>query len=336
MAHDFGRVLVTGGAGLIGLHVCAELVKRGIEPHLLDLPEQIRFVEADIPDGTTVYYGSILDQSSLRDAMKECQAVIHLAAYLGVRRTETNRLRCIEINVNGVQNVLDCALQDGVRKFVFASSSEVYGEPLENPVTEATPTQGKSVYAVSKMAGEELIKAYAQRFPDLRYAILRYFNTFGPYQVAQFVIPKFVRNAMEGKPPVVYGSGAQKRSYLYAGEAAWASVEALVSERSDNEVINVGNSRNLVSLRELADIVIRLCDREGELTPDIREDFGRTDRRREREVFERFCEPAKAKELLGFSPKVTLEEGIKKIIEHGIIRPKWATSDIEYTLDDWV
>ena len=336
MSDTFQTVLVTGGAGLIGMHVCARLRRHEIDVHLIDLPEQIERVRADIAPGVRLFYGSILDQSSLRDAMDGCSAVIHLAAYLGVRRTETNRLRCIEINVNGTQNVLDCAVQDGLDKIVFASSSEVYGEPLVNPVTESGRTQGKSVYAVTKLAGEELVKAYGVRYPRLRHSILRFFNTFGPYQVAQFVIPKFIRNVMEGKAPVVYGDGGQRRSYCYAEDSARAAVDALSSDRADGEVFNIGSSENLLTLSDLARLIIRLCGKEAELEPVIREAFENTDRTREREVFERFCDNSKAREILDFRPRYTLIEGIEKVIEHGLIFPKWATSDLDYTVDDWV
>ena len=182
--NTYHRVLVTGGAGCIGIAVCRELVRRNIPVCLFDLPEQIERVKEEIPDACEIYYGSILDVSSLRDAMAGCNAVIHLAGYLGVRRTETNRLRCVDININGTKNVLDSAIQHRVRKVVFSSSSEVYGEPLANPISEKTVVCGKTVYAITKLAAEELCKAYAQRYPEFTYTILRYFNTYGPYQIA--------------------------------------------------------------------------------------------------------------------------------------------------------
>ena len=210
-------VLVTGGAGCIGIQVCRELDRRGIEVHLLDLGEQIARVRDALPARVKVFYGSILDVSSIREAMDGCRAVIHLAALLGVRRTEVNRLRCLEINVDGTKRVLDCAVQHRIMRLVFASSSEVYGEPVENPITEETITQGKTVYAVSKLAGEELCIGYAQRYPEFEQVILRFFNAYGPYQAAQFVLPKFIQNAMTGKPIVINGSGDQIRSYCYSG-----------------------------------------------------------------------------------------------------------------------
>lgn len=336
MAKKHRKVLVTGGSGCIGIQVCNELYKRGISVRLFDLPEQVLLVEKSISPDIDIYYGSIMDSSSLRDAIADCDAVIHLAAYLGVRRTEINRLRCIEVNINGTKNVLDCAIQHRLKKIIFASSSEVYGEPLENPVTEDAYTQGKTVYAVSKLAGEELCKAYYQRYPELSYTILRFFNTFGPFQIAQFVIPKFIRNVMEDKPPIIYGDGNQMRSYCYASDTAWATVEALLNPKADGETFNIGSSQAPITLSELARIVIRVCGKDDKIAPKYQKKFINTDRSHEREVFKRYCSNKKAQKILGFVPKVSIEEGIKKVIEHGIILPKWATTDLIYTMDEWL
>ena len=332
----YKRVLVTGGAGCIGVQVCKELLNRGIAVHLFDLPEQISRAKEYLPEGIEIYYGSILDNSSLRDAMVDCDSVIHLAAYLGVRRTETNRLRCIEINIDGTKNVLQCAIQNRIKKIIFASSSEVYGEPIENPVTENSITQGKTVYAISKLSGEELCKAFAQRYPDLKYTILRYFNTYGPFQTAQFVIPKFLRNVIEGRPPVVYGNGKQQRSYCFAGDTAVATVDSLIKTQADNEIFNIGNSDNPISLGNLAKKVIKICGKEGEIIPTYQSEFKNTDREEDREIHKRFCDTSKAKRILKFVPQMDLDFGINKVIKAGILYPKWETTVLDFTLDDWL
>ena len=303
---------------------------------MFDLPEQIVRVEKHISHKVKIEYGSVLDCSSLRDAMANCDSVIHLAAYLGVRRTETNKLRCLEININGTKNVLDCAVQHGVKKVIFASSSEVYGEPIENPITEKTITQGKTVYAITKLAGEELCKAYSQRYPQLSYTILRYFNTYGPFQIAQFVIPKFIRNVMENKPPVIYGNGLQLRGYCYVSDTAWATVEALLSDNTDGQIFNIGNSDTLSSLVDLAEIVIDVCGKKDTLTIKMQGNFENTDRDKEREIYKRYCDTTKIRDVLGFVPKVSLEDGIKNVVKCGNLQPKWGTTDLNYILDDWL
>jgi UDP-glucose 4-epimerase len=326
-------VLVTGGAGCIGIQVCRELDRRGIEVHLLDLGEQIARVRQVLPPAVKVFYGSILDVSSIREAMDGCGAVVHLAALLGVRRTEVNRLRCLEINVDGTKHVLDCAVQHRIKRLVFASSSEVYGEPLENPITEETMTQGKTVYAVSKLAGEELCIGYAQRYPELEHVILRFFNAYGPYQAAQFVLPKFIQNVMAGKPIVINGSGDQIRSYCYSEDTARGVVEALIRPEAGGQVINLGNSDRPISLKDLADLVIKASGRPS-VEIKYAGDFQGTDRHASREIHRRYCSGEKAKRMLGFESLVSLEEGIRRIVEMNSIFEKWESTELPYLFDE--
>lgn len=336
MMYDFKRILVTGGAGCIGMPVCKELLKRGVEVVLYDLYEQINAVKNNIADNIEVFYGSILDESSLREAVRGCDGIIHLAAYLGVRRTEVNSMRCLEININGTKNVLDAAIQSGVKKITFASSSEVYGEPLKNPITEEDIVQGKTVYAISKLCGEELVKAYNSEFKNFNFSILRYFNTYGPHQIAQFVIPKFIRNVLHGKPPVVYGDGRQERSYSFSEDTALGTVDALFSCKADNITMNIGNGSSLISLKDLGELVIDICGKKGELDIIIKNTFEKTDREESREIHQRYCSTMLAKRIIGYQPKVSIEEGIKRMLQVGVSQPKWATSERDYTIDDYL
>lgn len=332
----YKKVLVTGGAGCIGLQICKQLIARNIKVVLFDLYEQINTVKEEIDSNVEIFYGSILDESSLREAIRGCDSIIHLAAYLGVRRTEVNSLRCLDININGTKKVLDVAVKTGIKKIVFASSSEVYGEPIKNPILETDITQGKTVYAISKLAGEELVKAYSSEFEKLDYTILRYFNTYGPNQIAQFVIPKFIRNVINNKAPVIYGNGEQERSYCFSEDTARGSLDALFSSKTNSETINLGNSESLISLKELGQLVIKLCDKEDKLELNIKNSFHSTDRNEDREIYQRYCSTEKAKKLISYYPKTTLIEGITKIINSGVLKPKWATSEKAYTIDDYM
>ena len=252
---------------------------------------------------------------------------------LGVKRTEVNKLRCLEINIEGTKNVIDCCIQHRVKKIVFASSSEVYGEPFENPVNEKTPTQGKTVYAVSKLAAEELCKGYAQRYP-LDYTILRYFNTYGQYQTAQFVLPKFILNALNGRPPIIYGDGDQLRSFCYASDTADGTVRALLSDKASGEVFNIGNSQQKMSLKELANLVLEVTHKDKRITPVFKKGFIGADRVATREINIRYCNISKAKEILGYEPKVDLVTGIKKLSEPGVIFEKWETTELPYLQEE--
>ena len=234
MTYKFKRILITGGAGCIGLPLTDELVSRGVEVVVFDLQEQIKRLESFIHPQAIKFSGSILDGAALRDAMNGCDGVVHLAAHLGVQRTERNRLRCLDINISGTQKVLDsCVMNGEVKKIIFASASEVYGEPLENPIKEDAITQGKTVYAVSKLAGEEFIKAYNLEFPSLQYSILRYFNTYGPHQVSQFVMSKFIHGVALDEAPVIFGDGTQRRSYNFSEDSARATADAIFTSKTD-------------------------------------------------------------------------------------------------------
>ena len=335
-SNTYKRVLVTGGAGCIGIPVCRLLRESGFEVVLFDLYEQVRMADSFLPSGVETFFGSILDSSSIREAMRGCDAVIHLAAYLGVRRTEVNKLRCLDINIDGTRNVLNACVVSNIKKIVFASSSEVYGEPLINPIKETAITQGKTVYAVSKLAGEELVKAYAEEFPSLNYTILRFFNTYGPNQIAQFVIPKFVRNFLSGTSPVIYGDGTQSRSYCFSEDTGKGTVLALLNQTANKEVINIGNSKELTSLVELAKLIQEVCDPERTIAIRNKGGFLGADRDEQREINARYCDTTKAAALLDFDPEVSLREGIQRVVNHGVLSPKWATSERDYTLDDWV
>lgn len=327
-------ILVTGGAGLIGLETCNQLNQRDdIEVRLFDLPEQVLRARKAIAPGIRIFYGSILDSSSLRDAMDGCDYVIHLAAMLGVRRTERARLRCLETNIEGTRHVLESVIQHRVKKIVFASSSEVYGEPLYNPVDENAPTYGKSVYAVSKLAGEELVMAYAQRYDWLKFTVLRYFNTYGPYQTAQFVIPRFVLNVMHGEAPVIHGDGTQKRSYAYVSDVAAGTIKAALNDSANGQVFNVGNGERIATLWSLAETVISVVGKDGQIAPVQQPDFNFTDRTADREIMMRYCDTSKAREVLGYVPQVSLEDGIRQMVESRAIFENWETGDQVYLQD---
>jgi len=181
--------------------------------------------DALLPPDAARVKGSILDLDALVRAAGGCDRVIHLAAMVGVKRTEAQPLRCMDVNVTGTHHVLAAAHHAGALKVVFASSSEVYGEPATNPIDEAAATQGRTVYAVSKLAGEELCKGFALEH-GLCFTILRLFNVYGPWQSRQFVVPRFVDAVRRGEPPTVYGTGEQRRGYAFVTDTAHAVVRA--------------------------------------------------------------------------------------------------------------
>lgn len=322
------KILVTGGSGFIGRELVRKLLATGYEVVAFDLAEQLirheEFFQAQKGKGKLkLFAGSILDRTSLRMSMEGVDTVVHLAAMLGVKKTEDNRLGCIEVNINGTENVLNACVMNGVKKVVFASSSEVYGEPRVNPVNEELETQGKTVYAITKMAGEELIKGYHQIYPELNYSIARFFNTYGEGQVAQFVLSRFVKNVMEGKNPVVYGDGKQLRSYGHVDDVTDGVIKMMESVQANGKLYNLGNSSQVISLKDLAQRAIDLLAPQKGLKVEVVGSFEGTDRQPEREIHVRYCDTAKAERDLGYKPKITIDEGIRRIAAFGSIHSDW-------------
>lgn len=306
------RVLVTGGAGFIGGAMADYLRRRspGLTVRVLDLnPCPVQDVEQCI--------GSILDVSDVSTALRDCDYVIHLAALLGVKRTDSQPMKCLHINVQGTLNILDECVKNGVKKIVFASSSEVYGEQTNQPISESSPVNPRSVYAVSKLVGEEYVRAYHQRY-GLTYTIARLFNVYGPRQVAEFVIPRFVKAVLSNKPPLIYDSGRQVRAFCYVEDALGGIALALFNEQTNTEILNIGNPHEPIMVRDLAYKVIEIGEKNLEPIFVPFEQVGRG-RDRDREICTRIPDVSKAARLLGYAPSVSLTEGITRVMQNGQI-----------------
>jgi UDP-glucose 4-epimerase len=309
------KVLVTGGAGSIGLEVARHLLDEGRQVTIFDLAEQIERTE--IPNGVNVFKGSILDPVALHYALQGHEYVVHLAARLGVKRTEVERLACLNININGMVNILEASVKEKVSKILFSSSSEVYGEQAKMPITEESPVNPMSVYAVTKLVGEEYLRAYEKQY-GLDYTIIRFFNVYGPGQVGQFVIKKFIESVKNGTPPQIYGNGDQVRCFCHVQDAAEGVVNALFSLE---EIINIGNDSEPISMYGLAEKIIEIS---GHKAVPQRVSFSQSDRDEEREIFHRIPSIEKAKTLLAFSPQISLEEGITELLSSPNGSPDWA------------
>lgn len=306
------KVLVTGGAGFIGTALIQALKAEGLSVRAIDV------ASIDEP-GVEYIPGSILDRPLLFDAANGCDAIIHLAAMLGVRKTDSQPLRCLNVNIDGSVNVCEAALVNGIKRVIFSSSSEVYGDVSSGAISETSPLNPKSVYAVSKIAAEEYLKGHMQRY-GFEPSIVRFFNVYGINQVAEFVLPRFVRMAMEGLPLTVYGDGKQVRSFCYMEDAARGVVKALLSSDAVGEVFNIGNDQEPISVTDLAQRVISVSGRDIPLKYVQMEE---SDRKSSREIYMRRPDITKARTVLGYEPQVSLDEGIKRLFEHGRIPESW-------------
>jgi nucleoside-diphosphate-sugar epimerase len=295
------KIFVTGGAGLLGSAMVKYLVNKGHDVVAYDL------VDCEI-EGATSHSGSILDTNELGIAMRNCDYVVHFAAMLGVQRTELKRLSCLNINIQGTLNVLENCVKENIKKILFSSSSEVYGEQQIVPITEENPTIPKSIYAVTKLVGEEYLKAYKYTY-DLDYSIIRFFNVYGPGQVAEFVMPRFIKAVQHDSQPTIYGTGEQVRSFCYVDDAIEGSALALFNKNANQDIFNIGNDNAIISMKDLAEKVIKIAGK------NIKPKFVKmkdSDRKEEREIIRRYCSIEKAKKTLKYNPKISLDEGIKK------------------------
>lgn len=311
------RILITGGGGFIGSAMVRSLVKQGLKVRAFDLPVQLS--KNQLPKDAEIYKGSILDKNDVTNALHGCDYVIHLAAMLGVKRTEMKRLDTLNVNILGTINILDECIKEKIKKVVFTSSSEVYGDQTKIPISEENHLHPKSIYAVTKLAGEEYIRAYKDRY-GLEYTIVRFFNVYGPRQVAEFVMPRFIRWTLDNEPPKIYGNGDQIRSFCYVDDIVKGTILALINKNANSEIINIGNDKEPISIRDLAYKVISLAQKE--LEPEYL-DIDNSDRTAEREILRRIPDISKARQVLGYEPDVPLSVGILKVMEYRNIEKTW-------------
>lgn len=307
------KVLITGGAGFIGSAIATELIANGIDVRLLDIRPS-----KNVPE-TEFAQGSILDKYIVSEAVEGCDAVIHLAAMLGVRKTDHLRLQCLNINIEGSINVFEACVKHGVKKVVFSSSSEVYGESDSDSITEESPLKPKSVYAVSKIAAEEYLRGYARKY-GFDFSVVRFFNVYGVGQVAEFVVPRFIKMVMDGISPTVYGTGEQVRSFCNMRDAARGVHLALTNKASSSQVFNIGNDNEPISMKDLAKLVIDISGKKFEVEYRPME---KSDRDGGREIYMRRPDISKAKKLLKYEPRVSLEDGIRELFESADIAETW-------------
>tara|TARA_B100001971_G_C18237414_1_gene568293 strand:- start:979 stop:1908 length:930 start_codon:yes stop_codon:yes gene_type:complete len=298
-------ILITGGAGFIGSAVAKELISQGHKVKTLDL--------AVLKNVGYHKMGSILDPYSVTTQMRGSDYVIHLAAALGVKRTEARRLECLYINIQGMVNVLEACVKNNVKKIVFTSSSEVYGNQKKVPISEESPVNPISNYAITKLVGEEYLRAYHEAY-SLDYSVVRLFNIYGEEQRDDFVISKFVRAVCQNKPPVIYGDGQQVRSFCYVSDAAKGIVNSLFCKEANGRVFNIGNDSEPISVKKLAEKTINLIGKNG-ISPQYVA-MENSDRTKKREVYNRIPTIEKARKVLQYSPKVSLDEGITNVINY--------------------
>jgi nucleoside-diphosphate-sugar epimerase len=299
------KALVTGGGGFIGSNLACALVERGDEVRVLDnFSTGNRTNLAELADEVEVVEGELRSYERVHAATRGVEVVFHQGALPSVPRSVQDPLTTGAVNVEGTLNVLLAARDEGVRRIVFASSSSVYGNSGELPRIETANPDPISPYGVSKLAAERYCVSFSRVYA-LETVALRYFNVFGPNQdpTSQYsaVIPRFVTAIGDGRPVSIYGDGAQRRDFTYVDNVVEANLRAAEANDANGAVLNIATGR-ATSVNQLADVIGTLLER-----PVEREQHPA----RAGDVRDSWADIARAEEVLGWRPRVSLEDGLR-------------------------
>ncbi|HRP53498.1 MAG TPA: NAD-dependent epimerase/dehydratase family protein [Fluviicola sp.] len=299
--------LITGGAGFIPSSLADELL---IDPsnYVVLIDNFLTGCKENIPDheNCKFIHGDVNKLEDLAPVFNlyRFDYVFHYAAVVGVKRTLENPIKVLD-DIFGIKNVLDLSKRTGVKRVFYASSSEVYGEPVHLPQHEtSTPLNSRLPYAVVKNVGESYFRSYQQEF-GLDYTIFRFFNTYGPKQSTDFVMSKFIRMALANEDITVYGDGLQTRTFCYIQDNLDATMKALKENLILNDVANLGNG-TVYTIYDLAQTIIRLTNSTSKIVHLPPLDEGDMTRR----------QPDTSKmEMLLNRPFTLLEDGIEKVLK---------------------
>lgn len=310
-------VLVTGGAGFIGGHIAERLVSNGhhvtvidnLEPYYdLGIKEHaIDVARNEAATGSGEYEfieGTITDEPLVHAILEDVDVVYHQAAQAGVRASVDEPKRVNHYNVDGTITLLEAARETGLTRFIFASSSSVYGTPAYLPYDEDHPKQPVSPYGVSKLAAEHYTRVYHDIYA-LPTVSLRYFTVYGPRMRPNMAMTNFVSRCLHGEPPMIYGDGSQTRDFTYIDDILRVNERLLTDDRADGEVLNLG-STDTIDILTLAEVIRDAID------PELAIEF--TDERTG-DADHTHADVSKAAEILEYEPTVDIKTGVERFID---------------------
>ncbi|SFB34404.1 dTDP-glucose 4,6-dehydratase [Acetitomaculum ruminis DSM 5522] len=308
------KVLVTGADGFIGSHLCEELVKQGNDVRAFTFYNAftpggwICSFNKELRNSIDLFEGDIRDAGGVFKAMQGIEEVYHLASLISIPFSYHSPHAFIETNVNGTLNVMQAAKRGNISKMIFTSTSMVYGIARYIPVDEVHKTSAYSPFVASKIGAEALAESFYEsyKFPV---SIVRLFNTYGPRQKKDALIPSIINQMMEGKDEIVLGGLTHSRDFSYVKDVVAALIAIAKTEKSNGEVINV-STESEISIEDLARIITGKFGRD---VPFIVND--RRKRSKKMDVYKLLGSNAKLKKMTGWEPKYTLEEGITETIE---------------------
>jgi len=307
------RILVTGGAGFIGSHLAAKLLALGHEVVILDDfndfydPQIKRSNIAGFAKDVTVCHVDLRENDSVRTvfAREKVDAIMHLAARAGVRPSILHPRLYYDTNVIGTLHLLEAARVTGVQRFIFASSSSVYGASKTIPFSEEEHlTQTLSPYGATKIGGEFLCATYSHLY-QMRVVALRYFTVYGPRQRPDLAIHQFTRRIYAGQPIDQFGDGTTRRDYTYIDDIIQGTMAALDYNGPLYDVFNLGESQT-IQLKDLILAIENAVEKKAKINRLAEQpgDMPRT-----------YADISKARKLLGYSPTTNLSEGLPKFVE---------------------
>jgi UDP-glucose 4-epimerase len=301
------KVLVTGGAGFIGSNLVRELLGRGDDVRVLDnfsTGNRRNIEDLDIE----VVEGELRSYERVHNAVRGVETVFHLGALGSVPRSVQDPLTSSAVNIEGTLNVLLAARDEGIRRVVYTSSSSIYGVSNPLPLNERMPPDPISPYGVAKLAAERYCVSFSRVY-DLETVVLRYFNVFGPRQdpTSQYaaVVPLFITAIAAGEPITIFGDGEQSRDFTFVGNVVAATAAAGFAQEANGQILNVA-AASPASVNTLADTIGSILGKpidkrhEPERAGDIRDSW---------------ADISEAQRLLGFEPRIGLEEGLRTTAE---------------------
>ncbi len=304
------KILITGGAGFIGSHLCDKYTIEGHTVLCLD-----NFLNGNLMNirhlldyrNFKLIKGDIRDYAFLENITRDVDVIFHLAAQVHVDRSYIEPKLTYDINVMGTQNVLEIARIHDVKKVIYASTSEVYGSAQYIPIDEKHPLDAPHPYGASKIAADRMCHAYKHTY-GMNLAICRFFNIFGPRQKDLGyggVISIFTRRALSNIPPMIFGDGSQRRDYTYINDVVRAYDMVLKTERDLPDPLNFGTGKD-VSIKDLAYKIIEICGKESISPVFIEPRIG--------EINRLIAGADRAKQILGWEPEYSLESGLEEYI----------------------
>jgi nucleoside-diphosphate-sugar epimerase len=305
-----GIALVTGGAGFIGSNIARALLDAGARVRIIDDLSTGSIQNLNEISGETEFIkASLNDAAALRQALQGVELVFHEAAIPSVPRSVMQPRETHDATVNGTFNLLLAARDADVRRVVYAASSSAYGDQLESPKVESMRPDPLSPYAAAKLVGEYYCQVFTRSY-DLETVSLRYFNVFGPRQdpSSQYsgVISRFIQALEGGESPTIYGDGEQTRDFTYVANAVEANLLAAQAPSASGKVFNVANGKS-ISINEVLEVLKRLTGRN-----EVKAEYLPV---RVGDVRDSLADLKAAQSILGYQPKVGLEEGLQLTLD---------------------